>query len=151
MTTLAELSVDAEFGQLGENARLMGWTLERTAPTSFILGLPAGDSSWFWLNCLCDRYPAEPPAWHWYNPSTKNLDQREDTPKAAGFFHSNGIICAPWNRLAYSAVDSRGPHGDWVIGDWRGNPKNGACRNLSAMALRIAHELRVNLQGRIAA
>lgn len=151
MPTLAELSVDDEFGALLENAELNGWKLERTTPTSFVLGMPAADGTWFWLNCVCDRYAAEPPAWHWYNPHTKKIDQHQDIPKPVGFFHSNGIICAPWNRLAYSSVDSRGPHGEWVIGDWRSNPQNGACRTLSAMALRIGLELRVNLQGRMAA
>ena len=151
MATLAELSVDDEFGALSENAELNGWKLERTTPTSFVLGMPAADGTWFWLNCVCDRYAAEPPAWHWYNPDSKKIDQHQDIPKPVGFFHSNGIICAPWNRLAYSTVDSRGPHGEWVIGDWRSNPQNGACRTLSAMALRIGLELRVNLQGRMAA
>lgn len=151
MPTVAELSVDAEFAALEENARLMGWKLARVTPTSFTLGLPGGDGSWFWLTCLCERYTAEPPAWHWYNPDTGKLDQRADTPQPAGFFHSNGVICAPWNRLAYKSIDGRGPHSDWQIGDWRSNPQAGACRTLSAMALRIAHELQVNLKGRMAA
>lgn len=151
MAGLAEMSLDAEFAALAENAEIMGWKLERTGPTDFVLGLPASDGTWFWLKCLCDRYAAEPPAWHWYNPETKQFDQPRDTPKPAGFFHSNNVICAPWNRLAYSTVDSRGPHGDWQIGDWRANPKTGGCKTLSAMALRIAHELRTNLQGRLAA
>jgi hypothetical protein len=151
MPTAAELCVEAEYSALEENARLMGWKLERTSPTSFILGLPASDGSWFWLNCIADKYSAEPPAWHWYNPQTKALDDLKDTPKEAGFFHSNGVICAPWNRLAYKTVDSRGPHDNWDIGNWRKTPENGACRTLSAMALRIARALQANLKGRKAA
>jgi hypothetical protein len=151
MPTVAELSVDAEYGALEENAQLLGWKLERTGPTSFILALPASDGSWFWLNCLADKYAAEPPAWHWYNPDTKRLDDPRDMPKDGGFFHSNAVICAPWNRLAYKSVDSRGPHDNWDIGNWRKNSDNGACRTLSAMALRIARELQVNMKGRRAA
>lgn len=151
MATAAELSVDAEYPALEENARCMGWKLERLTPTSFVITMPARDGSWFSLLCLCDRYSAEPPAWHWYNADTKKIDDPRDIPKPVGFFHGNNVICAPWNRLAYKSIDSRGPHEDWAIGDWRGNSKTGACRTLSAMAIRIAHELQKNLQGRVAA
>jgi hypothetical protein len=150
MATVAELSVDAEFGALQENARSRAWTLDRVSPVAFVLGLPASDGSWFWLKCVCDHYSAEPPAWHLYDPQSKQRDQQKDTPKPVGFFHSNGVICAPWNRLAYTSIDARGPHADWSIGDWRGNSYTGGCKTLSAMALRIAHELRVNMRGRMA-
>jgi hypothetical protein len=149
VATVAELSVQAEFSA-EENALCIGWKLERRRSTSFVLTLPGSDGKLFSLLCLCDHYSAEPPAWHWYNTETEQCDQPKDTPTAAGFFHPNGVICAPWNRLAYKTVDSRGPHEDWQIGDWRSNPKNGACRTLSAMAIRIAHELKKNLQGRMA-
>lgn len=154
MTTVAELCVEGEFPALKENGDLLEWKLERITPTSFVLGLPAKDSTWFWLNCLCDRYSAEPPAWHWYNPDSKKIDDPKDIPKEGGggnFLHPNGVICAPWNRLAYKSVDARGPHGDWQIGDWRNNRDTGACRTLSAMALRIAQELEINFNGRKAA
>lgn len=151
MVTAAELSVDAEYPALEENARSMGWKLERLTPTSFTVTMPGRDGSHFSLLCLCDRYSAEPPAWHWYNTETKNIDDPRDIPKPVGFFHGHNVICAPWNRLAYKAIDSRGPHDDWTIGDWRSNPNTGACRTLSAMAIRIALELQRNLQGRVAA
>lgn len=96
-------------------------------------------------------YSAEPPAWHWYNADTKQIDQLRDTPKEVGFFHGSGVICAPWNRLAYKSVDSRGPHDDWQIGDWRSNPQTGGCKTLGAMAQRIALELKLRMQGRKAA
>jgi hypothetical protein len=129
----------------------MGWSLDELDGTTFVLGLPARDRTTFWVKAVCDGYPGQPPAWHWYNPATGLLDQKADTPAHVGFFHSNGVICAPWNRLAYTAVDTRGPHTDWNIGDWRANPKTGACRTLGAMALRIAQELQSRLQGRMAA
>ena len=78
-------------------------------------------------------------AWHWFNLETKAVDERRDTPMPVGFFQPTcGVITrCHWNRLAYKAIDSRGPHADWDIGDWRTNPKTGACRTLNAMALRI--------------
>lgn len=151
MATAAELTVAEELVALRENAVLMGWSLTEIDGTTFVVGFVGKDGTQFWVKAFCDGYPARPPAWHWFNPATGALDQRSDTPKEGGFFHSHGVICAPWNRLAYQAVDPRGPHTDWAIGDWRANPKTGACRTLSAMALRIAQELQSRLQGRMAA
>lgn len=142
MTTVAELSLEEELDPLGEVAAHMGWKLDRLDATSFTLGLPARDGSWFWLLCRCDRYPGFPPAWHWWNPETKQLDQPKDTPTGGGFFHESGVICAPWNRLAYKSEDPRGPHSDWTIGDWRANSYTRGCKTLAAMALRIAAELK---------
>ena len=151
MATVAELAVAEEYPALEENAVLLGWKLERLTPTSFTLTMPATDGSFFSVLCLAERYSAEPPAWHWYNTGTKKLDEPQDTPKEVGFFHQKGVICAPWNRLAYQTVDPRGPHNDWQIGAWRNNPQTGGCKTLSAMAQRIALELKLRMQGRKAA
>jgi hypothetical protein len=151
MPTASELAVAAEFPALEENALLLGWKLDRLSSTSFTVTMTASDGSFFSVLCVCDRYSAEPPAWHWYNTDTKQIDQLRDTPKEIGFFHPNGVICAPWNCLAYTSVDSRGPHNDWQIGDWRSNPQTGGCNTLSAMAQRIALELKLHMQGRKAA
>ena len=142
MTTVAELTLDEEVSPLKDIAAKWGWTFERRDDLSFVLGMQARDDSWFWLLCRCDQYPTKPPAWHWYNPDTDETDNAKDTPTGGGFFHGNGVICAPWNRLAYKSEDSRGPHGDWTIGNWKHEPKNGNCRTLAAMALRIFTELR---------
>lgn len=62
-----------------------------------------------------EDYRLEPPTWRFLDPR----DAREigtaaypegDWP-GGSIFHSNGIICAPWSRDAYS--DRGGPHGDW--------------------------------------
>lgn len=142
METVAELSMKEELKPLKEIASSKGWKFEQLVDsTNFTLGLPAQDGSWFWLLCCCDHYPGSPPAWHWLNPETKATDGLKDTPTGGGFFHGAGVICAPWNRLAYKSEDPRGPHGDWIIGNWRANPKTGGCKTLAAMALRIAVEL----------
>ncbi len=151
MPTAAELTVSEELIALRENATLLGWSFADIEGTVFSVGFPARDGTTFWVKTFCDRYPDQPPAWHWYNPDSGLLDQRADIPKGGGFFHSQEVICAPWNRLAYKSVDPRGPHSDWIISDWRANPKTGACRTLSAMALRIAQELQSRLEGRMAA
>jgi hypothetical protein len=151
MSTPSGLLVEAELAALRENAALMGWSLETIDDITFVLGLPAKDKGQFHLRVRCDGYPVTPPAWHWFNPATGAIDDRRDTPRGGNFLHSNGVICAPWNRLAYSGIDPRGPHGDWQIGAWQKNSYTGACRTLSAMALRIAHELGRSYEGRLAA
>src|SRR5262245_61767003 len=137
-TTVAQLSVDEEIVPLTQIASGRGWTIERVDQTSFVLTLPARDGSSFSLLCRCDGYPGMPPAWHWYNPKTRAIDQPADTPTGGAFFHPSGVICAPWNRLAYRTEDARGPHADWTIGSWKSNDRTGACQSLAAMALRIS-------------
>lgn len=61
-------------------------------------------------------YPAVPPAW------TCRSGTGETAPSAfpvagsrngipGSVFHPNGVICAPWNRLAYAVHG--GPHNEW--------------------------------------
>ncbi|MEQ1945491.1 hypothetical protein ABMA32_24035 [Mesorhizobium sp. VNQ89] len=151
MSTPAALLVKVELDALKENASLMGWSIEQIDDLTFVLGLPAKDGLTYHLRVRCDGYPAMPPAWHWFNPATGKIDNRPDTPRGGNFLHGNGVICAPWNRLAYKTVDSRGPHSDWQIGAWQNNAYTRACRTLGAMALRIACELMKSYEGRLAA
>jgi hypothetical protein len=71
----------------------------------------------------CWGYPSVPPAWRF-------LDAAGASPKSAfpapgsvpgitgSIFHGNGLICAPWNRLAYRELG--GVHDDWgSIVNWR--------------------------------
>lgn len=148
--TVAELIFEEQFGHLREIVVTRNWELDQIDKSSFVLGLPARDDSYFWLNVDCNGYPTQPSAWHWYNPDTGVLDQPPDIPRGSNFFHSSGRICAPWNRLAYSSYDPKGPHGDWQITNWITNPKTGSCTTLPAMALRLAVELRSSrFQGRM--
>jgi len=69
-----------------------------------------------WVQADCAGYPSVAPAWRF-------LDQAGESQKSAypaagqqpgisgSVFHGNGLICAPWNRLAYKV--NNGPHGDW--------------------------------------
>lgn len=151
MSAPAALLVKVELDALRENAGLMGWSVEQIDDLTFVLGLSAKDGETYHLRVRCDGYPATPPAWHWFDPPTGRIDDRRDTPRGGNFLHSKGVICAPWNRLAYTNVDSRGPHSDWQIGAWQNNSYTRACRTLGAMALRIAHELMKSYEGRLAA
>jgi len=141
MATAAELSVAEELVPLREQANWLGWGLKELSPTTFLLGLPAKDRTWFYLHVDCDGYAVTPPAWRWCDADGVSQDMPQNTPSGTGFFHPNGVICAPWNRLAYTNLDSRGPHGDWTIGDWRSNSHTGGCKTLCAMALRLYVEL----------
>ena len=147
MVTAAALAVAEELLPLGSVASSRGWGLILIESTTFILNLPAKDRSLVQLLVDCDAYPAAPPAWHFRNPETGELDQRRDIPRGGTFFHSSGVICAPWNRLAYHP---HGPHDNWAISDWRANPQAGGAKTLCAMALRLAVELQGPYEGRLA-
>ena len=149
MATASELVLGSQIDALRENAELHGWKFELLDANSFLLGLPANDGSGFTLLAKCDGFAGTPPAWHWYNRQTKAVDAPADTPLGGSFFHSAGVICAPWNRLAYKGVDARGPHDNWTIGNWMAVPETGGTRTLAAMANRIAHELRSSFTKRM--
>lgn len=151
MATAAQLLFSEEFEQLAAVAEDQGWVVSRRGPTSLLFGMPASDGSWLWSLCEADLYPTNPPAWRWCNPDGLELDGDRHTPLGGNFFHSAGVICAPWNRLAYGAVDPRGPHPEWVLGDWRANPYTKQCVTLTAMASRLAVEARLRFTGRRAA
>jgi hypothetical protein len=139
--TVAELAVAEEIAAVREIAIGRNWALKELDALHFHLGLPAKDKSMFYLLADCDRYPVQPPAWHWCDANGTRMDCLIDRPRGSGFLHTNGVICAPWNRLAYKTVDPRGPHQDWTIEDWRNNVQTGSCKTLGHMALRIHVEL----------
>lgn len=141
MPTVAELTVAEEIAALRENAAARGWQLKALDAVLFHLTLPAKDRSEFYLLVDCNGYPVQPPAWDWCDAAATRTDRSADKPRGSGFLHNSGVICAPWNRLAYKTVDPRGPHGDWSIGDWQKNSYTAGCTTLAHMALRIFIEL----------
>lgn len=62
-------------------------------------------------------YKVVPPAWQFVDfetgePSRSAWPAPGSLPRvSSSIFHSSGVICAPFNRLAYK--DHGGPHGDW--------------------------------------
>jgi hypothetical protein len=148
MATATELIVAEELRQLEEIAANEGWTVTCLSPESFLLGVPRQNGGELWVRCEADQYPALPPIWRWCGPAGCMLDDARVTPiGGSGYFHSNGVFCAPWNRLAYSTIDPRGPHSDWTVGDWKSNPQTRACTTLAAMASRIAIEAKARFTG----
>jgi hypothetical protein len=143
MATVTELTFAEELKPLQDIVaqRPDDWQLGLRGSTEFALGIRDKNKAWIWFLVRCDRYPGAPPAWHWFNPETGAVDQPTETLRTGGFFHSSGVVCAPWNRLAYRAEDPRGPHPEWIIGNWREIPQTGQCNSLAAMALRLYVEL----------
>ncbi len=77
----------------------------------------------FYLQATFEDYRAYPPLWQWYDASWSSTDALHLSPQDAGnrpaslgssmfIKHGGkGLICAPFNRLAYGAHE--GPHSDW--------------------------------------
>lgn len=141
MPTAIEIILEEEDTHLREIASSLGWQLQTIESTKYVVSLPAKDSTWFHLLIDCEGYKEQPPAFNWYNTETKQMNQNTDTPRGSGYFHNDGVICAPWNRLAYKQCEPRGPHGDWQLASWVTNPYTGQTTTLSAMVLRISVEL----------
>jgi hypothetical protein len=151
MPTAAELIVNAELDDLKEVAAVAGWSVTSLNSLGFVVGIKAADGSHFWVACEADGYKATPPAWRWCNANGEERDKPHLVPRAgkSAFFHDNGVICAPWNRLAYRSADARGPHADWTIGNWQDNGNTGECKTLTAMVMRIEIELKSRFAGRV--
>lgn len=144
-----EVLLDHEMGAVESIANARGWNISRPTPQVMHLDLPAKGGERFYLHVNLEGYAATPPAWHWRDPATDTLDLPAQTPAGGNFLHGSGVICAPWNRLAYQQVDLRGPHSDWTLANWKLNSHTGGTRTLAAMALRVAHELSVSYQRRL--
>ena len=141
VTAVDDLIVEPQIEDVAQIARCHGWLFERVGERCFRLSSSARDGDVYQLEVDCDGFPVQPPAFHWRNPSTGNLDLPADAPRPFGFFHSSGRICAPWNRLASMPG---GPHTEWVRSRWREQAETGGTTTLAAMVLRIHRELRSN-------
>lgn len=137
-TTVEDLIVDEQIGHLREVAESHGWLLEQAGTRCLRVTLHARYDDRYQLEVDYDGFPALPPALRWRNPTTGLLDQAADAPRPFGFFHSSNRICAPWNRFASA---SGGPHTEWVPANWQEQAETQGTRTLTAMVLRIHHEL----------
>ncbi len=95
-----------------------------------------------------EDYRAMPPAWRFLDPRTRQDIGLPAYPAAGPFplgsvLHSNGVICAPWNRLAYA--DRGGPHSDWNAANWQtAAPQHSSARTIPDMLARIRAELTIS-------
>lgn len=60
-----------------------------------------------------EDYDVLPPIWRFVDPRTREVigPPAYPQPISGSVLHPNGLICAPWSRLAYSSEG--GPHNDW--------------------------------------
>ena len=71
----------------------------------------------FYLHATLDGYKALPPSWNFFDEKWERTGKNFFPAAAAlpgglgSIFHSNAVICAPFNRLAFQ--QHGGPHGDW--------------------------------------
>jgi hypothetical protein len=94
------------------------------------------------VTARCESYRALPPLWSFVQPGTDNSEKKwYPTAGENSIFHSNGLICAPWNRLAYS--DHGGPHNDWSgPAAWLQVRNVSVCHSIPDMLASIDHHLR---------
>ena len=70
----------------------------------------------FYLQGQLDNYRMFPPKWTFCNSEWSQSGKKDLFPAPApksSLFHPNGIICAPFNRLAYTCPEHQGLHSDW--------------------------------------
>lgn len=71
----------------------------------------------FYLRGRFDNYRELPPEWAFCSPDWRKRGKQyfparpSRTPFGSPILHSNGLICAHFNRLAYKSHG--GPHADW--------------------------------------
>ena len=111
----------------------------------------------FFLRGQLDDYREIPPAWTftdagWQAPPTQRLFPKAATPATGGasMFHTQPVICAPFNRLAYK--EHAGPHDNWGgPASWltAGAPNEVRAHHLGDM-LSVMHQHFVVTRGRMA-
>lgn len=62
------------------------------------------------------NYRSLPPAWRFVHGDGRVSPSAFPAAGGSSIFHPHPVICAPWNRLAYTAHD--GPHADWDERNW---------------------------------
>ena len=105
-----------------------------------------GHSEQYLLTGVFDDYRVIPPAWRFLDPRNAS-DVGQAAFPAPGVFgagsilHTNGIICAPWNRLAYA--HETGLHNNWTdLTKWESlEPNNTQARTIPDMLARIRAEV----------
>ena len=139
MPTVSDGIVAPQVEDVIANSHLYGWEFEQVDNHRFRVTLTAITGDDYQVEVDYTAFPGLPPAFHWRNKETGELDQLASSPNSYNYFHSSGRICAPWNRLA---SEEGGPHLEWVFAEWQSNPYTKGTTTLSAMILRIQTELR---------
>ncbi len=137
----ARSTVEHELPPLAAYVKRHHWSVEwlRDAQRLEFRGLHRVAEKPVTIIAAVDEYPAIPPAW------TVNVENGQFPIAGAvlgksSIFHSNRVICAPFNRLAYGVHG--GPHPDWILTGWRDVRGNVSGRTLSEMFASILVHLR---------
>ena len=138
MPTVSDAIVAKQIEDVISNSHLNGWEFEIVGDCRFRVSLTAKGGDSYQVEVDYKGFPGLPPAFHWRDKETGELDQLASSPKQYNYFHESGRICAPWNRLASG---EGGPHQEWVLADWQSNKYTKGTTTLSAMILRIQAEL----------
>lgn len=96
-----------------------GWSLTWLKDEQVLLadGKHPADKSFLRLHAALADYRALPPVWTCFQQDGKGAFHRRfpkggSLPHGRGsLFHPSGVICAPFNRLAYK--EHSGPHDNW--------------------------------------
>lgn len=137
-----------------EVGRLLAWAARKGVsltwePTSFELRgewTQPETGERFYFRGLVDGYRSLPPTWQFTDADFSGASSGHLAPKCAStpfgspMIHGNGVICAPFNRLAYG--NHGGPHNDWVLAEWlnAGAVNQVRATNLADMVARIHAE-----------
>jgi hypothetical protein len=116
--------VEDELPYLHAYARRHAWSVAWSPDDLRItaVGIHPGNHDSVHLHADLAGYRAQPPAWTFVEdperPGGPCFPAPGSLPGGVGsVFHSHRVICAPFNRLAFSVHS--GPHGDWGgPGDW---------------------------------
>jgi hypothetical protein len=102
------------------------WTYDRAALTGEVRlrgpATPDGQHEDYLVLVEFEDYRVIPPLWRFVDPRTKAVIGPAAYPLAyppgrTTVLHTNGVLCAPWNRGAYKAHG--GPHDGWNLQNWQ--------------------------------
>ena len=116
--------IEDEFGAVASWAARRGWVAYRDCERLRLRAAtyhPSGRLVEFLAEL--DGYPAIPPIWRVVEPGTDQPASAFPAPGSqtgvsGSIFHSNRLICAPWNQLAYKTKHD-GPHDNWTMAAWQ--------------------------------
>lgn len=120
--------VDQELASLAPVARERRWGLIwRPEELKLLVTMFAHNGDPYIVQFTCDDYKALPPIIDFIDPLSFELGTARATPKGTdSFFHSPGVLCAPFNRKAYKCFYQSGPHADWPLdASWLASRANG--------------------------
>lgn len=137
-----------------EIERLLAWAARKDVPLTWHPESLELRGAWtqpeteevFHFRGLVDQYREKPPAWQYTDAEFSGTTAGHLTPKIGStpfgstMVHASGVICAPFNRLAYQVHG--GPHGDWVLAEWlkAGSADQVRATTLADMVARIHAE-----------